>query len=81
MVNSVPAIGSNLGGGPTRDAVQLLHVSVLIAGELGGGDAPFAHAAFFVRALGAQLQRPQRPRRLRRALVRRHGHDFELVHG
>ena len=35
MVNSEPAIGSNLGGGPTRTACKLLHVAVLVAGEAG----------------------------------------------
>jgi hypothetical protein len=43
--------------------VQLLHVAVFVAGEASRGDAPVADAAFFVRALRAQLQRPQRPRR------------------
>ena len=34
-----------------------------------------------MRALGAQLHRPERPGSQRRALVRRLGHDLELVHG
>ena len=43
------------------DHVQLLHVAVLIAGELDAVDAPVADAAFFVGALSAELQRPERP--------------------
>ena len=75
----MPAMASNLGGGPTRTAVKLLDVAVLVAGELDGVDAPVANAAFFVRALSAQLQRPERPGRGGGALVGRLGHDFELV--
>ena len=45
------------------DGVQLLDVAVLVAGELDGVDGPVADAAFFVRAFGAQLQRPKRPGR------------------
>ena len=73
-------MGSNFGGGPTRTACKLLDVAVLVAGELDAVDAPVADAAFFVRAFGAQLQRPQRPRRGGGALVGRLGHDLELVH-
>ena len=74
-------MGSNLGGGPTRMACKLLHVAVFVAREFSGVERPIPHAAFFVRALGAKLQRPQRPGRARGAVLRRHGHDFELVHG
>ena len=76
-VNSVPGSGSNFGDGPAR-GMQLLHVAVFVAGELHRVDAPIAHAAFFVRAFDAQLHRPQRPRRRRRARVRRLGQQFEL---
>ena len=33
-VNSVPAIGSKRGGGPTRTACNVLHVALLVAREL-----------------------------------------------
>src|SRR5262249_8038255 len=56
-------------------------VAVCVSGEAGRSDAPVANAAFFVRALDAQLRRPQRPRSLRRALVWRLRHDLELMDG
>src|SRR5579871_631793 len=59
--------------------MQLLHISVSIAGEAGRRDAPVANATLFVRGLSAQLHRPQRPRRLRCTLVRRLRHDFKLM--
>src|ERR1019366_6728076 len=34
----------------------------------------------FMRTLGAELQRPQRPGSAGGAVLRRHGHDFELMH-
>src|ERR1022692_4310643 len=61
--------------------VQLLHVALFVAVELHRVAAPTAHAAFFVRAFDAQLHRPQRPRRQRRARVRRLGQEFELRDG
>ena len=79
-VNSVPAMGFELGRRADADGVKLLDVAVLVAGELDAVDAPVADAAFFVRAFGAQLQRPERPRRGGGALVGRLGHDLELVH-
>ena len=78
-VNSVPAMGFELGRRADADGVKLLDVAVLVAGEFDGVDAPVANAAFFVRAFGAQLQRPQRPGRGCGALGGRLGHDFELV--
>src|SRR6185437_618134 len=42
-------------------AMELLDITLLVAGEAEGVDAPIADAAFFVRAFGAELQRPQRP--------------------
>ena len=59
--------------------MKLLDVAVLVAGEFDAVDGPVADAAFFVRAFGAQLQRPERPGRGRGALGGRLGHDFELV--
>ena len=73
-------MGFELGRRADADGMKLLDVAVLVAGELDAVDAPVADAAFFVRAFGAQLQRPQRPGRGCGALVRRLGHDFELVH-
>ena len=54
---------------------------MLVAAERGGGDAPVADAALFMRALGAELHGPQGPGGLRRALLRRHGQEFKLVDG
>ena len=79
-MNSEPAIGLELRRRADAQRVQLLHVAVLVAGELDAVDAPVANAALFVRALGAQLQGPQRPRGRRCALCRRLGHDLELVY-
>ena len=79
-VNSVPGIGSNFGGGPTRTACSFFTLPCVVAGEADGGDAPVAHAAFFVRAFDAQLHRPQRPRRGGGALVGRLGQQLELSH-
>ena len=58
--------------------MQARHVSVGVALETDRSQAPLARSAFFVRALGAQLQRPQRPRRQRGARLRRLGHDLKL---
>src|SRR5579883_3021109 len=49
-------------GGADADAVKLLDVAVLVAGELDRGDGPFADAAFLVGALNPELHGPQRPR-------------------
>src|ERR1700733_12990777 len=49
------------------------------ASEPCSGDAPVADAAFLVRRLRTQLHGPQRPGRFRRTLLRRLGHDFELM--
>lgn len=43
------------------EGVKLFDVAVLVPGELDAVDAPVANSAFFVRALDAQLQRPERP--------------------
>src|SRR5690349_10883745 len=59
--------------------MPLLHISVLVAGELHAVDAPVALATLFVRALGSQLHRPQWPRRQWRALSRRLRHDLDLM--
>ncbi len=50
IVNSLPGMGSNLGGGPTRTRVELLHVAILIASKADAVDAPVADSAFFVGA-------------------------------
>ena len=63
------------------DGVQLLHVAVFVAGELHGAHAPIARAAFLVRALHAQLHRPQRPRRGGRARLGRLGEQLKLSNG
>src|SRR3984957_9694631 len=59
--------------------MKLADIAVFVPGQLCSSDAPVANAAFFVSTLDAQLHRPQRPRRERRALVGRLGHDFELM--
>src|SRR5579863_6725510 len=69
-----------LRGRADPDGVKLPDVALLVAGEFRGGDAPVADAAFFVSAFGSQLQRPERPRSLRRALAGRLRHDLELMH-
>ena len=33
------------------DRMQLFHISIFVTGEFGGGDAPIANPAFFVRSL------------------------------
>src|SRR5512141_1088792 len=60
--------------------MKLFHVSVRVTRKAGGRDTPVTDAAFFVRSFGAKLHGPKRPRRLRRALVRRLRHDLKLVH-
>src|SRR3974390_2969422 len=60
--------------------MQLRHAAVAIPRKLLRRDAPFALPALFMRALGAKLKRPQRPGRLRRALLRRHRDPPELTH-
>ena len=45
--------------------MQLLHIAVLVAGELNCIDAPIARATLFVRALDRALHRPHWPRRRR----------------
>ena len=61
MVNSVPGNGLKLGWRADAEGVQLFHVAVFVAGEARGGNGPIANSAFFVRAFGAQLKRPERP--------------------
>ncbi len=65
MVNSVPGMRFEFRRWPDAHAVQLLHIAVFIAGEVRGGDAPIADAAFFMRAFHAQLHGPERPGRVR----------------
>ncbi len=60
--------------------MKLLHVAFLVSGEARGGGGPVPFASFLVRAFDAQLQGPQGPRRRRRALRRRHRHNFQLPH-
>jgi hypothetical protein len=60
--------------------VKLLDVSVGIAGEFHGSDAPVAISTLLMRTFGAQLQRPERPRRGGGAVRGRLGHDFELMY-
>src|SRR5262252_6966292 len=66
-------------GRTNPDGMKLLHVAILGAGELCGGDTPVAHPAFFVSPLGAKLERPHGPRGQRRALLGRLRHNFKLV--
>ncbi len=72
-------MGFELGRRADADGVNLLDVAVVVAGEFDAVDGPVANAAFFVRAFGAELQRPERPGRGSGALLRRLGHDFELM--
>ena len=59
-------------------AMQLRHVPVLIAAEPDRRHAPVAQPSFFVRALDAQLHRPQRPGRMRGTRIGRLWQQFEL---
>ena len=59
-------------------AVKLLDLAV--ATDALGGHAPVAFSAFFVRRRGAELKRPQRPGRGRRAFLGRTRHDLEARH-
>ena len=63
------------------NGVQLFYIAVFVARELHRVERPIALAALFMRALGAQLQGPQRPGSAGRALQGRHGHDLKLVDG
>ena len=78
-MNSRAGDGFELRGRANPYGVKLPDVTVFVAGEFAGRDAPVADAAFFVSAFNAQLHGPERPRRLRRTLVGRLGHDFELM--
>src|ERR1022692_1727442 len=75
--------GDGLKPGHRADArgVELFDVAMFIAGEPGGGDAPFADAALFVRAFGAELHGPEGPGGGRGALERGLRQQLELMHG